>query len=70
MERDQVCLAFAIGNRAMTGRAEEYKRKAKECVTAATAAAELDVKNQYLEIARQWQELAAHIETLARLKAK
>ncbi len=54
----------------MNGRAEEYKRKAKECVTAATAAAELDLKNQYLELARQWQELAAHIETLARLKAK
>jgi hypothetical protein len=52
----------------MTERAEEYRRKAEECVTAAKTAAQLDVKNQYLELARQWQELATHIETIDRFK--
>ena len=55
---------------ALNGRAEEYRRKAEECVTAAKTAAELDVKNQYLELARQWQELATHLETVGRLKGR
>lgn len=54
----------------MNGRAEEYRRKAEGCVTAAKTAAELDVKNQYLELARQWQELATHIGTVEHFKRK
>jgi len=39
-------------------------------VTAAKTAAQLDVKNQYLELARQWQELATHLETVDRFRGK
>lgn len=54
----------------MAGRAEDYKRKAEECMDAGKSAAHLDVKNQYLELARQWQELATHVERVGRLKGK
>jgi hypothetical protein len=54
----------------MAGRAEDYKRKAEECMNAAKSAAHLDVKNQYLELARQWQELATHLETVDRFRGK
>jgi hypothetical protein len=50
----------------MNGRAEEYRRKA----AAAKTAAQPDVKNQYLELARQWQELATHLEMVDRFRGK
>jgi hypothetical protein len=46
----------------MESRAEQYRRKAAECVQIAARALEPRIKQQYEDLARQWLELAQQID--------
>lgn len=48
----------------MTERTDKYRRKAVECEKAAQIAVDNAVRNIYLDLAHQWQELAWRIEML------
>jgi hypothetical protein len=53
----------------MTDRAQKYRQKADECLRAAESVPAGDVREHYLHLARQWEELAAGVETIDRSKS-
>jgi len=50
----------------MVSRTERYLAKAAQCESAATSAADRAMMALYLELARQWRQLANQVETLDR----
>jgi len=50
----------------MVSRPERYLAKAAQCESAATSAADRAMMALYLELARQWRQLANQVETLDR----
>ena len=50
----------------MVSRTERYLAKAAQCESAATSAADRAMMALYLELARQWRQLAHQVETLDR----
>jgi hypothetical protein len=50
----------------MVSRTERYLAKAAQCESAATSAADSAMMALYLELARQWRQLANQVETLDR----
>jgi hypothetical protein len=50
----------------MVSRTERYLAKAAQCEAAATSAADRAMMALYLELARQWRQLANQVETLDR----
>ena len=52
----------------MSDKAEACRRKAAECERAAVLANEDSVRCAYLDLARQWREMADHAEHIERLR--
>jgi len=50
----------------MTTRAEEYRRKAEEAEREAERANDTFLRQKYMDIAREWREMADHIERYRR----
>ena len=46
----------------MTSQARSYRARAAQCEQMAERNRNPTLKTQYLEMARQWRELAAHVE--------
>ncbi len=47
-------------------KADDYRCKAAECVTAAEVATDRNVRATYLDLAKQWTELARQADMLDR----
>ena len=50
----------------MANRAEECRRKAEQCEYSAKVATDLSAQIAYLEMARQWREMAEQTEAIER----
>ena len=44
----------------MTTKAEEYRAKARECEELAEQTRDSFIKEQFLEVAKKWREMAEH----------
>ena len=50
----------------MTSRADEYRAKARECEEGAEQTRDSFIKEQFLEVAKTWRDMAAYEEKHAR----
>jgi hypothetical protein len=57
-----------LANRAtaVTPKAEEYRAKARECKENAEQTRDSFIKEQFLEVAKKWRDMADHEEKYAR----
>ncbi len=53
----------------MDARIEIYHSNARECERAARMATDLAIRLAYLDLARQWREMAEHVEFIERRHA-
>ncbi len=53
----------------MDERVKLYQSNARECERAARIATDLAVRSAYLDLARQWREMAEHVEFIERRHA-
>jgi hypothetical protein len=57
------------GGTTLITRSDRYRAKAAECEAAARKVADQRAREAYLDIARQWRELAAQVELVDREKS-
>ena len=50
----------------MISKADEYRAKAAECDQRAAATPDVDIKQQFEDLARQWREMAKQTERMFR----
>jgi hypothetical protein len=57
---------LAYGATAVTSKPEEYRAKARECEKLAEGTRDAFIKEQLLEVAKAWRNMAAHEEKRSR----